>query len=77
MTGFGFLGPASSSDGIVTIQQLRMKGMSQRQETTTKAKCSVCLSNQNLWENKQINPWKKKKIKHKTTWSIKKTIKQV
>jgi len=45
MTGFGFLGPASSSDGIVTIQQLHMKGMSQRQETITKAKC---LPNQNL-----------------------------
>lgn len=48
MAGFGFLGPANSSDGIVTIQQLHMKGMSQRQETTTKAKCSVCLPNQNL-----------------------------
>lgn len=43
MAGFGFLGPANSSDGIVTIQQLHMKGMSQRQETTTKAVVCVFL----------------------------------
>jgi hypothetical protein len=38
MAGFSFLGPASSSDGIVTIQQLHMKGMSQRQETNNQSK---------------------------------------